>query len=189
LLAEGVPIADTGAYIRLQYQRLWEEITREDVIAAGENYLIQERVRALNQLGFSVGEVELAETGNGNQLRLRVAVTDRNFHHNQLHNLTGLDVQEEQARQMMNEIQELKARLSQANNRSTPLSVAAYHWLEKVYQPVVEIIRANSVISGDFPEIYCQILEHKWFLSEKARQDVGHHTATYNYLNQIADRV
>jgi hypothetical protein len=65
---------DTGAYIRLRYQRLWDEITHEDVINPAENYRIQERIRALNALGFSVGDVELASTENGNQLRLRVVV-------------------------------------------------------------------------------------------------------------------
>lgn len=188
LLAEGVPISDTGAYIRLQYHRLWEEITREEVVAASENYRIQERVRALNQLGFSVGEVELAATENGDQLRLRIAVTDRNFHHDQLQNLTGLDVQEQQARLMMNEIHELKARLSQANNRSTALSVAACQWLEEYYQPVISQLKDHPSLQGegDYPERYCQILEHKWFLSERARRDVGHQNAAQDYINQYA---
>jgi hypothetical protein len=58
LLAEGVPLSDTGAYIRLRYQNLWEEITREEVIFPNEHYRIQERIRALNTLGFSVREVK-----------------------------------------------------------------------------------------------------------------------------------
>ena len=70
-------------------------------------------------------------------LRLRFFITDRNFHRDQLLGLTGISAGEMQARQMMNEINELKAYLSQANNRSVPLSAAAYHWLEHYYQPVI----------------------------------------------------
>jgi len=186
LVAEGVPMSDTGAYIRLRYQRLWEEITREDIISPGEHYRIQERIRALNALGFSVGEVELAGTECGDQLRLRVVVTDRNFHHDQLQGLTGIEAEEMQARQMMNEILQIQATLSHTHNRSTPLSVAAYHWLENYYQPTIDKLKplADGVPQ---PELYCQVLEHKWFLSERAQHDVGHSFATEDYLQHFGN--
>jgi len=185
LLAEGVPVSETGAYIRVRYQRLWEEITHEDIINPGEHYRIQERIRALNALGFSVGDVELSETGRGEQLRLRVLVSDRNFHHDQLHTLTGIDAQERQAQQMMNEIQELKATISKQHNRSTPLSVAAYYWLENVYQPVINRIKRNNNRNQDLSELYCHVLEHKWFLSERAKHDVGHQAAVDDYVQNF----
>lgn len=185
---EARPLAHMGGYIRVRYQALWDEITREDIINPGEHYRIQERIRALNMLGFSVGQVELASTENGDQLRLRVAVTDRNFHQDQLQSLTGLMVEEKQARKMMNEIQELNATLSQNNNRTTPLSVAAYHWLQDYYQPTIE--RLSSLIDENTSpgELYCNILEHKWYLSEKAQRDVGHLAATEDYLVRFSPK-
>jgi hypothetical protein len=180
-----IPIANTGSYIRLRYLRLWDEITREDIIFPHEHYRIQDRIRALNELGFSVGNVELAKTDNGDQLRLRVVVTDRNFHRDQLHTLTGLDVEELQATKMMNEIQELKATLSQDNNRSTPLSVAAYNWLENNYYLVTGQLKALINESMTSAEIYCQVLEHKWYLSEKAHRDVGHQAASEDFLEKF----
>ncbi|HSQ26499.1 MAG TPA: DUF4032 domain-containing protein [Anaerolineales bacterium] len=181
-----IPIAHTGSYIRSRYLRLWEEITREDIIFPDEHYRIQDRIRALNELGFSVGNVELAKTENGDQLRLRVVVTDRNFHRDQLHTLTGLDVEELQATKMMNEIQEVKATLSQEHNRSTPLSVAAYHWLDNYYYPVTTQLERFINKSLTTAEIYCQVLEHKWFLSERVHQDVGHQAATNDFLEKFS---
>ena len=35
---------------------------------------------------------------------------------------------------------------------------------------------------GDPAELYCQVLEHKWFLSEQARRDVGWEAALEDYL-------
>jgi hypothetical protein len=70
-----------------------------------------------------------------------VVVTDRNFHRNQLLELTGLEAEEMQARQIMNEIQQLKPPFLQTNDRSTPLSVAAYHWLENFYLLTVELLQ------------------------------------------------
>jgi hypothetical protein len=185
-ISEGVPLGDTGAYIRLRYQQLWEEITREVVITANEHYRIQERIRAMNDLGFSVGEVELAGAEGGSQLHLRVVVTDRNFHRNQLFGLTGLEAEDKQAVKMMNEIQELKATLSQADNRSTPLSVAAYHWMEHIYRPTIAQL-GQLVTSHMSPaELYCQVLENKWYLSEKAQRDVGHQAATQDYIQSFS---
>lgn len=185
LLSEGIPIVDTGAYIRLRYQLLWEEITHEDIINPGEHYRIQERIRALNFLGFSIGEVELASTENGNQLRLRVVVTDRSFHQDQLQSLTGVMAEEMQARKMMNEILELKATLAQDNNRSTPVSVAGYYWMENYYQPTLALLKPLIDKDTDPSELYCQVLEHKWYLSEKAQRDVGHQAATEDFLRRF----
>jgi hypothetical protein len=182
LLAEGVPLSDTGAYIRLRYQNLWEEITREEVIFPNEHYRIQERIRALNTLGFSVREVKLEEGEVGNQLRLSVVVTDRNFHRHQLLGLTGIEAEEMQARKMVNEILELKATLSQQNNRSVPLSVAAYHWLEEIYRPTLQQLKPIINPQTDQTELYCQVLEHKWYLSERAQRDVGHQAAAGDFL-------
>jgi hypothetical protein len=183
-----IPPADTGAYVRLRYQHLWEEITREDIINPDERYRIHERVRALNNLGFSVGNIELEGTDDGNRLRLRVVVTDRNFHRDQLFNLTGIDAEENQAQAMMNEIQELRATLSQTSEHNAPLGVAGYYWLEHVYKPVVE--NFGPLISDHFTptEIYCQILEHKWYLSEQAKNDVGHQKATEDYIARFGSR-
>lgn len=186
LLVQNIPIADTGAYIRLRYQSLWEEISKEEIIDPGEQYKIQERIRALNALGFSVGDVELTRTDAGERLRLKVLVTDRNFHRNQLYNLTGLDAEELQARKMVNEIQEVKARLSNTQNRSTPLSVAAFHWLENNYQPVINELSVLDSIYTTSAELYCQVLEHKWYLSESAKQDVGHEYATRDFISKFS---
>ena len=187
LLPADIRVLDTGAYVRQRYQVLWEEITREEVFVPGEYYRVQERIRALNALGFSVGEVKLESTESGDRIRLRVVVTDRNFHRDQLYGLTGLETEEMQARKMMNEIQEIKATLEQRNNRSTPLSVAAYHWLENVYQPTMAILQQLVDKYNSPAELYCQVLEHKWFLSEKAHHDVGHNVAASNYLDQHRD--
>jgi hypothetical protein len=187
LLTRSESLIDIGASIRHRYNRLWEEITRDLIISDDERYRLQERVRALNDLGFSVGEIFIQPTQAGDKLRLRVIVTDRNFHRNQLFSLTGLTTEEMQARQMVNEIIEFQAMLSRDNQRSTPLSVAAYHWMEHYYKPVIQqlepLLAATGKSEQSSPaELYCQVLEHKWYLSEQARRDVGHQAAVTDFL-------
>jgi hypothetical protein len=36
--------------------------------------------------------------------------------------------------------------------------------------------------SNDLAELYCQVLEHKWFMSERAGRDVGIVPALDDYL-------
>jgi hypothetical protein len=122
---------------------------------------------------------------NGSQLRLRVITTDRYFHKDQIYDLTGLDMEERQARLMMNEIQELRATLSQSSNRNVPLSAAAFHWLENIHQPVVERLKPLIDQNMTIAELYCQVLEHKWYLSERAQRDVGHQAAVEDYLGRF----
>lgn len=188
ILPEDISSWDTGVYIRQRYQTLWEEITREEIISQGERYRVQERIQALNKLGFSVGEVTLLTANEGDQLRLRVLVTDRNFHRDQLYGLTGFEAEEMQARKMMNEILELKATLAQKNNRSTPLSVAAYYWLEHIYQPTLKILEGLIDPQTSPAELYCEVLEHKWYLSEKAHHDVGHQSAAEDFLASVVTK-
>ncbi len=181
-----------GAYVQQRYQKLWEEITREQLIGDNDHYRIQERIRALNSLGFSVRRVEMLPAEKGDKLRLRVMVTDRNFHSDQLAKMTGIEAEEGQAQLMMNEIQELKGTLSRQNNRSIPLSVAANTWLESCYRPVLRILEpllaAKKIQeeSNSPNELYCQVLEHKWYLSERANHDVGHISAAEDYVHQFA---
>lgn len=184
-LPNQIYLTEAGAYLRLRYQRLWEEITQEQVIYPHEHFRIQERIRALNDLGFSIGDVELISARGGDQLRLRVMVTDWNFHRDQLQSMTGLEAEENQARKMMNEIFELRANLAKKDNRSLPLSAAAYHWLEKIYQPTLEKLKPLADTDLSPAELYCQVLEHKWYLSEQASRDVGHETASEDYLRQF----
>ena len=186
LLMDGNPLDDTSDSIRIRYQNLWEEITRQVIINPDEKYRIQERIQAINSLGFSIGEVLIEPGEDGDKLNFQVVVTDRSFHRDQLLALTGVEAEEMQARSMMNEIQELKATLSHFNNRSTPLSLAAYKWLNDYYLPCLQGLQPLIDRGGIPAELYCQLLEHKWYLSEKARHDVGHQVAVEDYLQNIA---
>ena len=170
---------------RERYEALWAEVNREEVFAPGERWRIQDRIRKLNALGFSVGEIELESTGEGDRLRMRTIVTDRDYHRHQFHNLTGLVAEEKQAERMLNEVLELKATLAQRDNRSVPLSVAAFHWQRDRWEPAMKALAPLLGPQVEATELYCQVLEHKWFLSERAQRDVGMETAMQDYVEKF----
>jgi hypothetical protein len=176
---------ETGRQVRERYSRLWDEISREETLTADESYRIHERIRALNALGFSVGEVELVATGEGNRLRMRTIVTDRDYHRQQLHTLTGIVAGDRQAQRMLDEINEIRAMLSLDALDDVPLSVAAYRWMRERYEPVLCRLAPLVHATSDVPELYCQLLEHKWYLSEREHHDVGLERALEDYLANV----
>jgi hypothetical protein len=176
---------ETAQAIQSRYERLWAEITREEAIAPSESWRIHERIRALNEQGFTVGEVQIISTGGGEQLRVRTIVTDRDYHRHTLHSWTGLVVGDRQAKILVNEIQELRAMLCRELNRSVPASEAAYRWLHERYHPAIRKLAALAPRGEDLAELYCQVLEHKWFLSEKAQRDVGLEHAIEDFVKRF----
>lgn len=184
-LPHGLGVYETATEIRQRYDRLWSEITREVAIHPGERFRIHERIRALNELGFSVSEVELVPASDGSHLRMRTIVTDRDYHRRALHSLTGIVAGDRQAALMLNEIRELRATLSQERNQSVPMSVAAYRWHSELYAPSIARLESLTGPGGDPAESYCQVLEHKWYMSERAGRDVGLDVAIEDYLDRF----
>jgi hypothetical protein len=170
----------------LRYTALWDELTREEILLPAEQrYRIAERLRRINDLGFDVDEVELIEAGEGSRLQLRTRVAEPGHHRRALFASTGLDVQENQARRMLNDIASFRGYLEREQGRSVPDMVAANIWLTEVYEPVVRAIPAELRGRLDDAEIFHEILEHRWFLSEAVGTDVGTTAATKDYFAKI----
>lgn len=180
-LPPALDVWETGDQIRQRYERLWREINRELSIRADERYRIHERIRALEGLGFSVSEVLLTPVPDGSLVRMRAIVTDRDYHRKTLHGLTGISAGDRQAALMLNEISELRATMHREREPSVPMSVAAYRWLTERWQVAMERLAPEREAGADLAEIYCQVLEHKWYLSEGAGHDVGFDAAIDDY--------
>jgi hypothetical protein len=132
-----------------------------------------------------VGEVELVTSPEGAKLRVHTRVAEPGEHRRELFRLTGLEVQERQARRLLNDIRAYRASLEQKTGGSVPQSMAAHRWLAEVYQPVVDAIPPDLAGRLAPAEVFHEILEHRWFLSEKARQDVGTAEAAESYFAEV----
>jgi tRNA A-37 threonylcarbamoyl transferase component Bud32 len=174
-----------------RYEALWSELTREERVHPSEQRLrILERVRRLNDLGFDVDEIELIDAGDGsNRLRLRTRVAEPGHHRRLLFARTGLEAQENQARRLLNDIASYRSHLERQAGRPIPEAVAANRWLTEVYDPAVNAIPEELRDKLDPVEVFHEILEHRWFLSEKAGRDVGATAARNDYFKRILPRV
>ena len=191
LLSEDVdPVAVADDLVQ-RYQRLWHELTDEQVIPRKEQrYRIGDRIRRLNELGFDVDEVELIDDpSGGSRLRLSTRVAEPGRHRRELLALTGLDAWENQARRLLADIASYRGWMEQVEQRRVPLAVAASRWLAAVYQPTMEAIPEHLSDRLDPAEIFHEILEHRWFLSEAAGQDVGTTAAAKDYFARVLPHV
>ena len=173
-----------------RYHRLWATLT-EDIIIHPEDqrYRIAERLRRLNDLGFDADEVELVSAADGYRLRIRTRVAEPGHHRLVLRTLTGLDVQENQARRILNDIASFRSYLERKDDKRVPMTAAASRWLTDVYDKVMNL-RPPELASRLSPaEIFHEVLEHRWFLSEKAGRDVGTTAAARSYFDNVLPTV
>jgi hypothetical protein len=189
LLPEDIDPIETAESLPRRYAALWDEVTHEQVFGLEEQqYRMTERLQRLNDLGFDVGEVELITSPEGAKLRVHTRVAEPGQHRRELFRLTGLEVQERQARRLLNDIHAFRASLERSSGRPVPETVAAHRWVAEVYQPVVEAIPAELAGRLAPAEVFHEVLEHRWFLSEQARRDVGTAEATRSYFDTVLPR-
>jgi len=161
-----------------RYRALWEELTHEETFGPDERYKVEARVRRLNELGFAVDELALEPaSGDRSRLRLKVAVANRRFHAIELQRLTGLEVGEGQATILLNDLRAYQSR--PASERPGPGGAAnddvaaGFRWRTEVLLPGMAKAAAAVGPDADPIQAYCDLLEVRWLLSERAGQDVG----------------
>jgi tRNA A-37 threonylcarbamoyl transferase component Bud32 len=178
----------TAAELRAQYESLWAELTREEVIRPDEQYRIDERLHRLNDMGFDVEEIELEASPDGYKLKLDPHLVEPGHHRRRLLLLTGLNAQENQARRMLNDLAAFRARLEQIEGHPIPESVAAYRWRAEVFEPAIAAVPEELLRERGAAEIFHEILEHRWYLSEQGGTDAGLMAAVRSYVQQAMDK-
>ena len=153
--------------------------------APDDSSKLEERLKRLNALGFDVEEVELVSDGSEVRLRLHSKVVEPGHHRRRLLRLTGLDAQENQARRLLNDLTAYRANLNRTT--TTPISdtAAAGRWLSEVFEPAIAAVPPELRPKRAAAELFHELLEHRWFLSEQAGTDVGMEAATASYVANV----
>jgi hypothetical protein len=189
LLPDGIDPIEVAESLPRRYAELWHEVTHEDVFRLDEQrYRVAERLRRLNDLGFDVGEVELVTSADGARLRVDIRVAEPGQQRRELFRLTGLEVQEGQARRLLNDLRSFRAYLEQRDGKPIAETTAGHYWLNEVYRPVVDAIPPDSTGRRPPAEIFHEVLEHRWLESERAGRDIGTTAAVRSYLETVADQ-
>ena len=176
---DAVAIADG---IMSSYRSLWATLTDQETFAAGEAWHITERVQRLNDLGFDIGEMSIEATPDGTKVRIQPKVVDAGHHQRRLLRLTGLDVEENQARRLLNDMDEFKARVSRLGSDE---DMVAHEWLTRVFEPVVKAIPWDLRAKLEPAEVFHQVLEHRWYMSQARGQSVPIAEVLSSYVDTV----
>jgi hypothetical protein len=185
------PIA-FGTEICERYTSLWDELTRTSVYPAGKHHYIDRRIRRLNDLGFDVAEMQIAHSSNGDTVTFVPKVVDAGHHQRQLLRLTGLDAEENQARRLLNDLESWMATqddYAPGDPLAARPEVLAHRWVRDVFRPTVRAVPLELRGSMDPAELYHELLEHRWYMSERAQHDIGLDVAVKDYVENILPKV
>ena len=169
-----------------RYRQLWAEVTDIEEFDSNELWIVERRLERLHELGFDVGEMELVSTDDaGRRLRFQPRVVEHGYHAEQLRSLTGLVTEENQARRLLNDICAFGAQLRENAERPIPENVVAVRWLDQRFDPLIEAVPADLFNKLEPAELYHQLLEHRWFLSQQCQTDVPLEKALESYIADV----
>jgi hypothetical protein len=174
-----------AAAVRISYDELWNELTRDEVFRVGEGGKLERRLHRLNELGFDVEEVELVSSDGEVRLLLHSKVVEPGHHRRRLLHLTGLDAQENQARRLLNDLTRYRAWLDRSGKAPVSEAAAAGRWLSEVFEPAVAAVPGELRAKRAPAELFHELLEHRWFLSEQAGKDVGLDKTIPSYVEKV----
>jgi hypothetical protein len=184
-LDPSIDVIATAAELTPRYEQLWDELTRDEVVGRSESYLINQRIKRLNSLGFDVAEMAIRTENGGRRLRFETAVVEPGHHTRLVLALTGLHVQENQARTLLADLARFRAKWEEATGESVAEDLAARRWLDQKFYGTLALVPADQHMKLPDAELFHEISEHRWFLSEERGEDVGRAAAVTSYVETI----
>jgi len=180
-LEGGVDALAIADGIMSAYHSLWGALTDRESFSTAESWRLTERVQRLNELGFDIGEMSIVATPDGTQVSIQPKVVDAGHHQRRLLRLTGLDVEENQARRLLNDLDEFRARISRLDDEE----MAAHEWLTRVFEPVVKAVPFDLRAKLEPAEVYHQLLEHRWYASQASGHSIPLAEALTSYMDDV----
>ncbi|MDK8305438.1 DUF4032 domain-containing protein [Corynebacterium imitans] len=179
---EDADVIALGNAIEAVYLELWDLVTGELVVEGDAFDAVAKRVEAINALGFDVGEMEIENEGNRYRIIIEPAVFSTGFYQKKLLQLTGLHVQDGQAQRLLGEMEVYRA---VRYGGKLPLEAVAHRWMVREYEPVVALIPEPLREKLEPAQIFHEILDHRWFLSQNEHRFVPLMEAAASYFQRV----
>ena len=181
-LDEDLGAHDVIELLETRYHTLWNELTDEEEFSADEMWRIEKRIERLNELGFDVDELDIVTDFDGDLVRIQPKVVELGHHRRELRALTGMDVEEAQARRILND---LAAYTAHHDLGREDRMLVANRWVTGVYEPIMALVPPDRSGKLEPAQIFHEILEHRWYLSERAGHEVDIIDTARDYIDSV----
>ncbi|WP_431843560.1 DUF4032 domain-containing protein [Calidifontibacter indicus] len=165
-----------------RYHELWKALTHVERYEIDERWKIDEHIRHLNDLGFDVGELDITTDFGGTHLSIQPKIVDAGHHARRLLRLTGLDVEDNQARRLLNDLDAYRVSQDRQNDDE---DLVAHDWLARIYEPITRRVPPAMRAKLEPAEVFHEILEHRWYMAEKAKHDIPIEDAAADYVEKV----
>lgn len=182
-LDENIDAIEVSNGIIDAYRTLWKELTGWESFDRSERWRITQRVERLNALGFDIEELAITTDGASTEVRIQPKVVDAGHHTRRLLRLTGIDAGENQARRLLNDLDSYAA--ANYPDKSVDEEQIAHEWLVRVFEPVIRAIPRELRGKLEGPEVFHQLLEHRWFLSQNEVRAIPLAEALSSYIDTV----
>jgi hypothetical protein len=181
-LHEGIDPIEVGVSLHSRYEKLWDELNRTLVISRADRFELEAQIRRLNDLGFDVAELQVTTGLVKDQVVVTPKVVDSGHHMRRLLRLTGIDAEEQQARRLLNDLDSYRYKIQSGPDDE---EFAAHRWVNDRFEKVIEKVPYDMRRKLEPAQIFHEVLEHRWFMSERAGRSVKFEDAVDDYIANV----
>lgn len=181
-LHEGIDPIEVGVSLHSRYEKLWDELNRTLVISRADRFELEAQIRRLNDLGFDVAELQVTTGLDKDQVVVTPKVVDSGHHMRRLLRLTGIDAEEQQARRLLNDLDSYRYKIESGPDDE---EFAAHRWVNDRFEKVMEKVPYDMRRKLEPAQIFHEVLEHRWFMSERAGSSVKFEVAVDDYVENV----
>lgn len=175
------PVRASDAVIK-RYRRLWAALKEPQLLDPQDRHAVERAMRQLQDLGFAVEEVSVSLDGEHHARQFQPKLVAAGYHQARLRELTGLETEELQAKRLLASFDRYRGREDVPRG---PVDVSARKWLREIFQPTLAMVPQELQGRIEPAQLFHEVLEHRWYLSEKAGHDVGLVFAGRSYISEI----
>ncbi len=175
------PVRASDAVIR-RYRRIWATLKERQLLDPKDRHAVERAMRQLHDLGFAVEEVAITIDGDTQMISFQPKLVAAGYHSQRLRDLTGLETEELQAKRLLASFDRYNAR---ENKLGLSINEMAKKWIAEVFEPVISRVPDDMRGRVERAQMFHEILENRWYLSEKVGYDVGLEEAADNYCAEI----
>ena len=181
VLYEGMDPIRASEAVQRRYRRLWSALKDPKKLDPRDRHAVERAMRELHDLGFAVEEVQVSLDNETQMLSFQPRLVAAGYHSAKLKSRFGLDAQELQAKRILASFDRWYARQPNQTNKDE----MAKEWLDTVFFRILGLIPAELQGRVEKAQMFHEILENRWYMTEKAGFDVGLDAAAEAYINEI----
>ena len=165
-----------------RYRKIWKSLSEPQVLPAGDRHAVERAMRSLQDIGFAVEEVDIQLAGDKSTVTFIPKLVAPNYHSHRLLELMGLETEELQAKRILASFDRFRSREVEKTPKKEE---AAKRWLDEVFYKVINTVPAAMRGRVEDAQLFHEVLEHRWYLGEKAGRDLGLEFATNDYISKV----